>query len=93
MIVIDDGIATGGTVRTALRALRKAGPAHLVLAVPVAPDDTLAALAKEADEVVCLSAPRFFHAVGLHYADFTQTTDEEVVQLLEQARAFGTKNK
>jgi putative phosphoribosyl transferase len=88
VIVVDDGIATGGTVRAALKALRKAGAGHIVLAVPVAPPDTIDRLAADADEIVCLATPERFHAVGLYYADFTQTTDEEVVHLLKEARGF-----
>jgi putative phosphoribosyl transferase len=85
VIVIDDGIATGGTVRAALRALAQAKPARLVLAVPVAPKDAIATLAAEADEVVCLASPEPFLAVGAHYQDFRQTSDEEVVELLRSA--------
>jgi putative phosphoribosyl transferase len=85
VIVVDDGIATGGTVKAALRGVRKAGPAHLVLAVPVAPADTIADLHKECDELVCLRTPEVFYAVGAHYADFTQTEDDEVVTLLERS--------
>jgi putative phosphoribosyl transferase len=88
VIVVDDGIATGGTVRAALKALRKAGAGRIVLAVPVAPADTIAKLAGDADEIVCLEAQRRFHAVGLHYDDFRQTSDEEVVKLLAEARRF-----
>lgn len=87
VIVVDDGIATGGTVLAALRALRKAAPAHIVLAIPVAPPETLARLSTEADEVVCLEAPSDFRAVGVHYADFTQTSDQEVIDLLQRQRA------
>lgn len=85
-IVVDDGIATGGTVRAALRAVRRAKPRRLVLAVGVAPPDTVAALRPEVDELVCLAAPAEFFAVGQFYRDFRQTTDEEVVALLERAR-------
>jgi putative phosphoribosyl transferase len=86
-IVVDDGIATGGTVQAALRALKRASPTRTVLAIPVAPPDTLEKLAAEADEVVCLSTPQDFRAVGQHYIDFTQTTDEEVIALLAKQRA------
>lgn len=82
VIVVDDGIATGGTVRTALQALRKRRPAKLVLAVPVAPREVLASLSKECDDLVCLAAPAPFYAVGAAYADFTQTSDAEVKRLL-----------
>ncbi|MCS6877923.1 MAG: phosphoribosyltransferase family protein [Geminicoccaceae bacterium] len=84
-IVVDDGIATGTTVRAALRALAKLGPARRVLAVPVAPPDSLAALASEADEIVALEQPEWMGAVGQFYLDFTQTSDEEVIRLLAQA--------
>lgn len=85
-IVIDDGIATGGSARAALRGVRRSDPKRLVLAVPVAPPDTVESLQPEVDELVCLSMPFFFHAVGQFYEDFSQTTDEEVVELLEAAR-------
>lgn len=88
VIVVDDGIATGGTVRVALKALRRAGPERVVLAVPVAPREALDSLKPDADEVVCLAAPANFRAVGLHYQDFDQTSDAEVVRLLDAARAF-----
>lgn len=87
IIVVDDGVATGGTVLAALRALRNASPAHLVLAVPVAPAAVAASLARECDELVCLASPEPFQAVGAHYRDFAQTGDEEVVRLLGEARA------
>ena len=86
VIVVDDGIATGGTVRAALEAIRKRKPAKLVLAVPVAPEDSLRELEPECDEVVCLAMPDPFYAVGSQYVDFTQTTDAEVKQLLDEAR-------
>lgn len=88
VIVVDDGIATGGTVKAALRSLRRAGARRIILAVPVAPPDTIEALAQEADEVVCLSTPEAFRAVGLHYENFEQTSDEEVVSLLHRARSI-----
>ena len=81
-IVVDDGIATGATMMAALRAARALAPAHLVAAVPVAPPEGIARLAKEADEVVCLAAPAIFHAVGQFYNDFTQVDDSAVVALL-----------
>lgn len=84
-IVVDDGIATGTTVRAALRALARLGPARRVLAVPVAPPDTLAALASETDEIVALEQPEWMGAVGQFYADFSQTSDEEVTRLLAEA--------
>lgn len=84
-IVVDDGIATGASMKAALHGVRRWRPDRLVLAVPVAPADSLANLRPEADEVVCLSEPAHFFAVGAYYEDFTQTTDDDVVALLEQA--------
>lgn len=81
-IVVDDGVATGATTRAALRAVRAAGPARLILAVPVAPDDSLAALRSEADEVVCLEGHGFMGAIGFYYADFSQVSDDEVRAIL-----------
>lgn len=86
VIVVDDGIATGGTVRAALQGLSKAGAEHTILAVPVAAADTIDSLRADCDEIVCLATPDPFHAVGLYYADFTQTSDKEVVELMEKAR-------
>jgi predicted phosphoribosyltransferase/dienelactone hydrolase len=82
VIVVDDGIATGGTVRAALRAIRKLGPKALILAVPVGASDSVLSLRAECDEVVCLVTPEPFYAVGTHYEDFAQTSDEEVCRLL-----------
>lgn len=86
-IVVDDGIATGGSIRAALRAVRRAAPARVILAVPVAPAETIRELRREADEVVCLSSPASFYAIGQFYHDFHQLDDEEVLRLLEAARA------
>ncbi len=83
VIVVDDGIATGTTVRAALKALRRRGAARLVLAVPVAPHDTLTQLRREVDRIVCLAEPDPFRAIGLHYEDFTQVSDDEVIAALE----------
>jgi len=88
-IVVDDGIATGTSMRAALRALRRRQPAHLVLAVPVAPPDTLEQLRGEVDAVVCLAAPALFHAVGAHYKDFHQVADDEVLAALRTAPQAG----
>jgi putative phosphoribosyl transferase len=85
-IVVDDGIATGATMRAALAVLRARKPARIVLAVPVAPRDTLRAIAPLVDEVVCLETPEPFVAVGAHYARFPQTADQEVVRLLAAAK-------
>ncbi len=86
VIVVDDGIATGASMRAALRGVRRRYPKRLVLAVPVAAPETVEALRDEVDDVVCLLTPTFFHAVGQFYADFGQTRDEEVIQLLAMAR-------
>ena len=83
-IVIDDGIATGATTRAALRATRMRKPKRLVLAVPVAPTDSLSALHGDADDVVCLEDHEPFGAIGVYYADFSQVPDEEVIELLKR---------
>jgi putative phosphoribosyl transferase len=85
VIVVDDGIATGGTVRAALQVARAHGAARIVLAVPVAPADTLAELAADADDIVCLETPANFYAIGQWYDDFSQTPDDEVRSLLADA--------
>jgi putative phosphoribosyl transferase len=85
-IVVDDGIATGATMRVALQAVRRRGPARSVLAVPVAPPDTLAALRKEVDEAVCLETPIGLVAIGFYYRDFHQMRDSEVTDLLARAQ-------
>jgi putative phosphoribosyl transferase len=85
VLVVDDGIATGATMRAALRATRRRSPAKLVLAVPVAPGHTIEALRPEVDEIVCLATPEEFYAIGQFYADFRQLDDEEVVTLLDRA--------
>jgi putative phosphoribosyl transferase len=89
VIVIDDGIATGATMRAALRAVRRRNPGRLVLAVPVAPPDTVESLRPEVDEIVCLSTPAFFGAIGAFYVDFGQLTDDEVRDLLARAKGGG----
>ena len=90
-IVIDDGIATGATMRAALRATRMRGPKKLVLAVPVAPSDSLAEMRSEADEVICLETHAEFGAIGLYYSDFRPVTDEEVINLLVRFPVHGPK--
>ncbi|MDP1646483.1 MAG: phosphoribosyltransferase family protein [Thiobacillus sp.] len=85
VIVVDDGLATGATMISALHALRAQKPARLICAVPVAPPDTLEKIRGYADEVVCLQAPMFFQAVGQFYADFPQVDDSEVEAILKQA--------
>ena len=83
VIVVDDGLATGSTMRAAVRALRQMQPARIVVGAPVASAETCRSLAEEADEVVCVSTPADFHAVSMWYQEFSQTTDEEVRSLLE----------
>jgi putative phosphoribosyl transferase len=83
-IVVDDGVATGATTRAALRAVRARGPKKLVLAIPVAPTEALEVMRQEADEVVCLEAHEIFGAIGYFYADFRQTSDEEVIAILDR---------
>ncbi|HEY8600482.1 MAG TPA: phosphoribosyltransferase [Thermomicrobiales bacterium] len=85
VILVDDGLATGATMRAAVLALRRQAPAHLVVAVPVAASEICTAFRAEVDEVVCAVTPIPFHAVGTWYEDFTQTTDDEVRDLLGQA--------
>jgi putative phosphoribosyl transferase len=87
LVLVDDGIATGASVRAALTALRQRRPRALILAVPVAPADTIAALRPEVDEVICLKMPEPFMAIGLHYRDFHQLSDADVVRTLARARA------
>jgi len=82
-IIVDDGIATGATVRAALIGVRRSDPCKLVLAVPVAPGDTVAALEKDADRVVCLHSPMMLGAISLFYGDFHQVSDDEVVGFLD----------
>jgi putative phosphoribosyl transferase len=85
VIVVDDGIATGATMKAALQALRQSGPKRVVLAVPVAPAESLRELSTLADETVSLMTPEPFYSVGAFYRDFDQTTDEEVIDLLSRA--------
>ncbi len=81
-LIVDDGIATGATVKAAIRGLRQRHPAKVVVAVPVAPPDTVADLARMADEVICLDEPPDFGAIGCYYRDFRQLSDDEVVACL-----------
>lgn len=85
VIVVDDGLATGSTMRAAVQAIRRQQPAHLAVAVPVGAAETCELLGQEADEVVCAATPRPFRAVGLWYERFPQATDDEVRELLQQA--------
>ncbi|MEW6252677.1 MAG: phosphoribosyltransferase [Planctomycetota bacterium] len=97
VIVIDDGLATGATMRAGVAVLRQQAPEQVVVAVPVAPPETVLALEEEADHVVCPATPEPFYGVGRWYEDFTQTTDDEVRALLARAwarsgRASGTSD-
>lgn len=86
VIVIDDGLATGATMISALHGLRNKKPAKLICAVPVAPPDTLKKIAELADEVVCLETPDNFHAVGQFYQYFPQVDDDEVIKILQVSK-------
>ncbi len=86
VILIDDGLATGSTMRAAAAALRKQDPARIVVAVPVSSPETCNEFRSEVDEIVCAVTPEPFRGVGMWYHDFSQTTDEEVRELLERAR-------
>jgi len=85
VIVVDDGIATGSSMRAGIKALRQMKPARIVVAVPVAPESTCGRLRRDVDELVCLDTPELFYAIGQFYEDFSQVTDEEVQGLLRQA--------
>ena len=87
VILVDDGLATGATMRAAVAALRAEGPKKIVVAVPVAAPTTCDAFRDVADDIVCAVTPEPFRAVGLWYDDFSQTTDDEVHQLLDESRA------
>ena len=95
MIVVDDGLATGATMRAAVRSLGKGRPARVVVAIPVGPPETCAALRTEADEVVALYEPEPFLAVGLHYEDFRPTEEQEIEHLLleNQRRRRSARNQ
>lgn len=91
VIVIDDGIATGATARAALKALRRGKPKKLVLAVPVAPPDTVSKLRQEVDEIICLETPDPFYAIGVFYHEFAQMSDEDVVAVLRESDTSESK--
>ncbi|EAR20682.1 Phosphoribosyltransferase [Nitrococcus mobilis Nb-231] len=90
VIVVDDGSATGATMIAALQTLRQHAPRQLIAALGVAPPDALRRIEAAADTVICLAAPALFYAVGQHFSDFRQISDEEVIELLRQAREDGT---
>jgi predicted phosphoribosyltransferase len=85
VILVDDGLATGATMRAAIQAVRDRGAARVIVAVPVAPSDTLAELREEVDEVACPFVPQWFSAIGCWYVDFSQVADHEVIDLLKNA--------
>jgi len=85
VVLVDDGIATGSTMQAALDAVRKAGAERIVIAVPLAPQDTVQRLEQTADEVVCLTTPSPFFAVGQGYRDFPQVQDDEVARMLQRS--------
>jgi putative phosphoribosyl transferase len=84
VILVDDGLATGATMRAAVAAVRQDDPAQLVIAVPVAPADTVEMLRDQVDDLVCLAMPDYFRAIGIWYVDFSQVSDDEVRQILEK---------
>ncbi len=84
VILVDDGVATGATIRAAIASIRKRKPASIVLAIPVGSPDTIEELRREADEVICLMTPEPFFAIGQFYKSFEQTSDEEVIQILNK---------
>jgi putative phosphoribosyl transferase len=86
VILIDDGVATGATIRAAIASIRKRKPALIVLAIPVGPPDTVKELREDADKVICLMTPEPFFAIGQFYENFEQTSDEEVIQILNKLR-------
>lgn len=86
VILVDDGIATGSTMLAAIHVLRKQKPKRIVVAVPVGPPDTVALIAKEADEMVCLLTPDYFYAIGQFYESFVQVEDEEAIGILRRCR-------
>ena len=85
VILVDDGLATGATMSAAVKALRQQGAAKIVVTVPVGPPDTCQEVGQQADETICLSTPPFFQAVGQYYEDFSQTSDDDVRELLTRA--------
>ncbi|MBS0384640.1 MAG: hypothetical protein JSS00_04745 [Proteobacteria bacterium] len=91
-IIVDDGIATGASMRAAVEAVRRRGPARVVVAVPVAPREAVAEFSELADAFVCIAAPAHFGAVGYYYDDFRQLTDEDVMALMRQARTLRSDN-
>jgi predicted phosphoribosyltransferase len=92
-ILIDDGLATGATMRAAIEAVRSQQPSRIIVAIPVGSAETVRSIRKIVDDVICLTTPAFFYAVGQSYRNFNQTTDEEVRRLLELARKEGVSSQ
>lgn len=90
VIVVDDGIATGYTMKAALASVRNRGAATLTVAIPVGPPSTIKELEGQADNIVCLYTPEYFQAIGQFYSDFSQTTDKEVIELLKKQKSPAT---
>ena len=86
VIIVDDGIATGSTMKAALASVKNRGASTVIVAVPVGPPSTIKELKKQADKVICLYTPEYFSAIGQFYRDFTQTTDDEAIRLLKQSK-------
>jgi putative phosphoribosyl transferase len=93
VILVDDGVATGSSMRAGIAGLRQMGPARIVVAVPVASGSARDRLSREADEMVCLDTPEFFYAIGQFYLDFSPVTDQEVTGLLARAAAIPSAGK
>lgn len=93
VIVLDDGLATGLTMRAAIKTVKARNPRRIVVAIPIGPPDSIEMIKREVDEIIYLDAPFFFGAVGAFYEEFSQTTDEEVIELLERSKNFGLKVK
>ena len=90
VIIIDDGVATGNTILSAIPMIRKQGPKKIVVAVPVSPPETAKKIAKEVDDFICPYMPKDFFGVGYHYRDFSEVSDEEVILLLKSINGFQT---
>ncbi len=91
-IIVDDGIATGATVKAGIMGVRRRAPKRIILAVPVAPKDTVDELRELVDEVICLEMPEPFYAIGCHYLDFRQLTDDDVIRILGEAKPAETRD-
>ena len=85
VIIADDGVATGSTIRVSIQLIKKQNPKKIVVAIPVGPPDTITMLSKEVDEVICLEQPEAFFAIGAFYAEFPQVSDKEAIQYLKEA--------